>query len=396
MTFKQNQLTVTNSNDTIPGRIPHVYYEYRKNYLIWVEKQNDYLRMNEPAWFMFEHYNMGKSEDEIISLFIKHYPNYKIKSASDIKNFFRTLHEIEKKENCENQHINQVELSIDTKYFIRRIYRIGKKQVMFAYQDDMVEEIIHPLFRSHEMHYDGIYKHSVTVGFTNNHYFIRYSGKDYEIYGKDETHQLKGKLFMFMANFTHNKKEHDWMMTCHAAAVTKNNKTLLIPAGSGSGKTTLAALLQSQGYSVISDDFVPICFDGMAHYFPAALSVKSGAVDVLKSYYPDLITTPYLYLSTEKLVKYIERGSMSDEDLVPRQVHKVLFINYDPKVPCKFQKLSRFDGIFEILEHSYIVPNARNPLAFFQWSTKIQYYALTYSDPEKMIEKINSLMEDDK
>ena len=383
---------INKQSNAYTGKLPHVFYEYRHKFLVWIESLNKYYIVNELAWFILVQYDLGRTEDEIMNQLSSRYRIPKLKAKLFTCEFCNKLMEIVKHEKADVPTFVPDLQEIDTKKYIHKIYKLGNKNVKISYQDENLQRILHPLFSQLETFNNSSYKHSITISFQDKQYYLTVSGQKTEQFDENQTDRLKGRLFIIIAGILHKKAEQDWMMAVHASAITKNNRTILIPAESGSGKTTLAALLKSQGYSVISDDFVPIGFDGCAHHFPAAMSVKSGAIDILKNYYPDLESTPFQRQSREKLVRYLVHGRMSDEDLVPRPVQTVLFVHYDPDIPCKLKRLARFAGFNLLVQQSYIMPGQHSVLAFMQWSMSVKYYELTYSDTEKMLQAVNSIL----
>src|SRR5690606_33142888 len=122
---------------------------------------------------------------------------------------------------------------------------------------------------------------------------FRFNGEVKGTWKKDETHLVKGLIFMYLINVIHGKTEADWLMTVHASAISNGRKTILFSAPPNHGKTTIAALLQNRGYKLISDDFVPIDRNSLKAYpFPIAMSVKQTSMDLLASLFPGLEQKP--------------------------------------------------------------------------------------------------------
>ena len=373
------------------GKIPHVYYEYRKNYMIWFANHNQYFKTNESGWFIIEQYNMGRTKDEIRDLLARYIRVSQKEADSYVSGYWAQIKEVarEKKPVETKQKLN-IPIK-DTLNFIRNIYRIGQTYVKIAYQNEDIKNMLHPLIRHLEYHEKNLFQHTIIIACEQENLYLKVSGKKPEQFQENQTHLLKGRLFMILSNLLHDKSEKDWMLTIHASAVREHNNTMLIPAGSGCGKTTLAAILHKNGYTVISDDFVPVDLQGKAHYFPGALSIKEGAFNLLKNDYPELETTPFQIQSREKMVRYLSLGNVSKEDLIPKPAQKVLFIRYDPNVPCKLKRLVSFEGFSMLLAETYVMPGPEAALAFMKWALNTQYYHLTYSNTELMLQAINSI-----
>lgn len=186
------------------------------------------------------------------------------------------------------------------------LYRFGDKLIDFSFETSYFESWLHPLICHLET--TGI-KGKVPVfelfGY-NDKIVFRLNGEVKGVWTNEESHLVKGLIFMNLINVMFDKTDDFWLMTVHASAITNGKKTILIPASPGSGKTTIAAMLQNIGYQLVSDDFVPIDrYSFHAWQFLIAMSVKQGSVNMLSSIYSDLEHRPLNYLSPEKSVRYL-------------------------------------------------------------------------------------------
>jgi hypothetical protein len=199
-------------------------------------------------------------------------------------------------------------------------------------------------------------------------------------------------IFMVLINVIHHKTDTDWLMTIHASAITDRKKTILFSAPPGNGKTTIAALLQSRGYHLISDDFVPV--DRTTFYawpFPIAMSVKPGSVELLTSHFPELEHKEISYITPEKSVRYLAPGQQLNisESVFP--VRELIFIEYNNSVDYSLERLDTINGIKLLLDQTWIIPNPGNAQLFFEWISQVTFFKLTYSDNEKALEAITNL-----
>ncbi|MFM9853965.1 MAG: HprK-related kinase A [Sphingomonadaceae bacterium] len=81
----------------------------------------------------------------------------------------------------------------------------------------------------------------------------------------------------------------------HASSVEKNGKVLIMTGESGSGKSTLSALLGSQGWRFMGDEFALIDPEtGLAHPFPRPVSLKNQSVAVMQARLPTARFGPLL------------------------------------------------------------------------------------------------------
>lgn len=74
----------------------------------------------------------------------------------------------------------------------------------------------------------------------------------------------------------------------HAASVEKDGQALILTGESGSGKSTLSALLGTNGWRFMGDEFVLIDPEtGMIHPFPRPVSLKNTSIAVMEAALPD-------------------------------------------------------------------------------------------------------------
>jgi HprK-related kinase A len=70
----------------------------------------------------------------------------------------------------------------------------------------------------------------------------------------------------------------------HAAVVEREGRALLMTGESGAGKSTLGALLGERGWRLMADEFALLDpATGMLHPFPRAVSLKNGAIEVMRA-----------------------------------------------------------------------------------------------------------------
>lgn len=273
-------------------------------------------------------------------------------------------------------------------------YQLTDNLIEFIFGDQQFESYFHPLISYLET--------DKTIGGSARFELFKYQDKSVlrlngEIKGiwtNDRTHRLIGFTYMSMINEMYNKNDDFWLMTVHAAALTNGRKTILIPAESGSGKTTMAAMLQSRGYKLLSDDFVPIDRHLFrAWHFPIAMSVKSGAVDVLSSIYSNLEQKSITQTPSRKTVRYLFPDYNPDLANLAFPVKDVISIKYDPTVEFEFKEADRLKSIKLMLDQSWILPNSGNAGIFLDRVAQWSFYQLTYSNNEKALDAISKLFD---
>jgi len=362
-------------------------------YLVWFQNSNLYIQLEEPAWFVFrktvKRYNAATIASEFSI-------RYGISSDESLA-FVRELRsEIEKMNQLAiaPDNINQVSDELSKYKFVpysTHYYCIGNRTITFSYETRLFEYYLHPLIAHFETT-PGLIELPIFELFSyQGRIIFRHNGMIRGSWNKEETHLLKGLIFMYLINTMHNKTDADWLMTIHASAITNGKKTILFSAPPGKGKTTIAALLQTRGYPLISDDFVPVDRNSLNAYpFPIAMSVKQGSMDLLSTQFPDLEQKPINYISPEKAVRYLPPNHKEVIAAV-YPVKELIFIEYNSLVDFVWEKLDPVKAIKLLLDQTWVLPAPENAALLFDWILRTNFYQLTYSNNEKALDAITNL-----
>lgn len=377
--------------------IPYLKKKIGNSYLVWFENSNTYLQFEQAAWFVFRKTVKRYSTDTIAREFAFRYGNSFEDSLAfvlEIRSGIERMNQVKKVDEKMNNFSEEL-LAKKFNPFSTHSYRLDKQLVTFCFENQTLENYLHPLIshletndRYHENYLFELFNHEEAVVF-------RFGGEIKGVWCQDESHLAKGVIFMFLINVMHCKMNDDWLMTVHASAITDGKKSILFSAAPGQGKTTIAALLQSQGYRLISDDFVPIgCSNFCAYPFPIAMSVKEGSMNLLGSLFPSLEQKPLKYISPEKSVRYFaSHYDNSDGDIFP--VQEFIFIKYDRSVDFHFGEIDTLSAIKLLLEEAWISPQRRNVEILFDQILNFRFYQLTYSNNEKALDAIINLFDND-
>ena len=79
--------------------------------------------------------------------------------------------------------------------------------------------------------------------------------------------------------------------------------------------------------------------------------------------------------------------------------HKVkglVFIQYSADIDFDFEVMDKHLAFQHLVVDSWLSPKEENARFFMDWMADLPAYRLRYSNNEKMIEKINELLSDDK
>jgi hypothetical protein len=149
----------------------------------------------------------------------------------------------------------------------------------------------------------------------------------------------------------------DWLTVCHACAIVDGTQCIVMPASSGGGKSTLAAALCYDGWTVMSDDVVPV--DRGTHAavsVPIPFNLKSASFAVLSRFDSSVDRTPGF-----------ERGDGTIHCLVPRTfreappaatypVRLLVYPRYQPGAEAGLRRLSQVESFRKLIRSDCMLP----------------------------------------
>jgi hypothetical protein len=377
--------------------IQHIKQKFQNSYLVWLKSSNLYLQLEEPAWFVFKKTVKRFKAETIASECVDRYgltPEESLKYVTDIRSGIERMN-VPAEIGLGSSHYPDDLLSYVFEPYSVYCYKFGERLIEFSYETRNFEYYIHPLIKHLETSETTAEKVVFELFAYYDKIALRLKGEIKGLWTYDETHHVKGVVFMNMINVIFDKRDDFWLMTVHASAVTNGRKTILLPAEPGSGKTTMAAMLQDRGFKLVSDDFVPMDRLSNAYPFPIAMSVKQGSVELLSSIYADLEQKEMNYITPEKVVRYLNHETCNSFDNRAFPVNEFIFIKYDQSVDFKLESIDPLSGVKLLLEQSWVSGSKGTPELLFEFVTKWSFFRLTYSNNSKAIEAITNLFEHD-
>jgi HprK-related kinase A len=98
----------------------------------------------------------------------------------------------------------------------------------------------------------------------------------------------------------------------HAATVEKSGRALILTGESGSGKSTMSAVLMSQGWRLLGDEFALVDPDsGLIHPFPRPISLKNAGVEALGALVKDNRFGPLLKNTPKGVLRHLKPDAAS-------------------------------------------------------------------------------------
>lgn len=378
--------------------LPFLKKKIGRSYLIWLQKGNKYLLLEEPAWFVFNKIAKSCKPEDITTACVNRYNTSIKESAAFVQEIQSAIGQMNQPSEIKThrQKITAELTSYSFKPYSQHGYRFGETIIQFSYESELFESYLHPLISHLETSETENYSPLFELFAFNEQIIFRLNGEVKGAWGYDETHLVKGLIFMNLVNAMFDKDDDFWLMTVHASAITNGKETILISAGPGSGKTTMAAMLQNKGYRLVSDDFVPIDkYSFRAWPFPIAMSVKQGSVNLLSSIYPDLEQKPINYITSEKSVRYIfpEKSHTIIQEASP--VKAFIFIEYNSSIDFEWKKLHQVSAVKKLLDQSWISPSKGTAQILLDQLSHWSFYQLTYSSNQKALNTLEKLFAHD-
>ncbi len=290
---------------------------------------------------------------------------------------------------------NENSISFPPDFYSQRFYKAGNIVIAVDYQCEDLEYMIHPKFAHLEIATNASRDYHFSVFMQKQDFVLSIDEQMIGRWKRDDSHYFTGKFSMELLNRMYAKTDADWIGVFHASAISRNDRCIMFLGISGSGKSTIAAILVAAGFGLVADDFVPLGAASVEVFsFPAAVSVKKKAVDVLSSQFPQLLDAKeYTYPGVGKTVRYlaphITNGNI--ENGFPCKA--LVYVNYQPDSGLVVEKMPGDEAFMQLVPDSWLSPLEANASQFLDWFLALPCYRLTYSDNEKMVVAVHELFD---
>jgi len=361
--------------------------------VVWFSNTNQYLVLEKKTSDIILQINNGISLEEI-SKELESELQVPLNDAIDfVKQINNEIYEPNTKNQQETSQITSAYNIPD--FSVSKLYQINDLVFKVEFQSEFEEYLVHPKFSHLEINTSNNVDHIFQVFTENDTTSLLIDHQFIGSWPRKDIHYFQGKFSMYIVQYMHNKPEDDWMGIFHASGLGNDKKSLLILGDSGNGKSTSLAILQANGLTCLADDFVPIDIEKKHVYtFPSAISIKKNSLETLLPMYPELENTAEFHFKRlNKIVRFLPPKIDGMNHNLP--CNDLVFIKYQKDSGLKFSSISKIEAFQQLIPDSWISRKTENVEVFLNWFANTNCYQLTYSDNDKMVTTIKSILNDD-
>jgi hypothetical protein len=360
-------------------------------HLVWFGESNRWVRLEEPAFYVYRLLESGNDFPDIKKKFLRKYSCIEVEALSFIEEITRCIQFLKSPVPGPTQPSNIGTAQLPIAGGVLHSYRIGKKKFQIHFSSSRAAYFIHPFLEAFSFKPDDAENDLLrfTIDKQESTCYLQINNRVPELSSFSGIFELKRKLFNEITQHLYDKNEEEWMLFLHASAVSNGKAAVLFPAGTGSGKTTLAALLCQRGFEFLSDDFVPVSARrSLAYPFPASLSLKEGAFPLFEG--KNILFPPVHYSYGElktasiRLIRFPFTGK-------PYPVNWLIFPEYQAGGEgFKLTELTSTEAIALFFREAWTSPLHAGK--FINWFTKLHCYRLVYSDTHRTMDALAELL----
>jgi HprK-related kinase A len=181
----------------------------------------------------------------------------------------------------------------------------------------------------------------------------------------------------------------------HASAVERDGHAVLMTGLSGAGKSTLAALLAARGWRLMGDEFALVDpASGLVHAFPRLVSLKNGAIDVVRCALPQARFGPLIAGTPKGDIRHLVPDAQAIARMAePARPALILFPRFG------FEPAERGVGPSEVFVRltqastNYVALGERGFEAMVRLVREVPARAIDYPDADAAVAQVEALWE---
>jgi HprK-related kinase A len=186
------------------------------------------------------------------------------------------------------------------------------------------------------------------------------------------------------------------LLMLHSGAVEKHGRVLLFPAWPGSGKTTLCAALAHRGWRLLSDEFGLVDpATGLAVPLPRPMPLKNESIAVIREFAPAAEMGPIIPETRKGTIAHVKVPLESIQAADRRApVAHIVFPRWERGSELSLAKMPKSEAFFMLATNAFnyevLGEAAFNAVRRLIETTAC--YALTYSDLESVVRRLDDLV----
>jgi len=362
-----------------------------QTYAIWFERSNSYVILSIENFELFNLFLKSKSKQGFVEATKNLVPN-----TTDVGLLHREFSQLCKSANTPQYLYSKFSLSHEAitipNLNITRFYKYNNFVIEVNFSSETIENLFHPSLYYIETNETSnpdaifnVFKNGEKLVLASKHQLI------YECL-VTEYHFMQGHFAMELTNFVHQKSKSHWLASFHASTIVKDNKSIMLMGDSGNGKSTLTAILTSNGFELLADDFTPMYADDLKLYkYPNAISIKPGAFDALREYIDDFAEIPSAFHTNKQLgVKYLWPKVNSARNIISASCRTIVYVKYIAHGEQDFLKTNEEKVLKTLIPDSWTSPKPDHAKKFLSWLKGINFYELYYNDNDFAVSSLNS------
>ena len=354
-------------------------------HIMWFEKSNKYIVVND----LLNNLILNRIDTDKFPIKISLLEQNKINSEI-LKPIIDNIKNLLEECNTEYENINsQPSILIADKYIHQSKFKFNEKVVKIEYSDERLKSLIDPKFehlkcnKNEEITYKIVEKNKKINLFKNE----KFLGS----WGKEKMHEFQGKVSMELTSFFHGMNDSDWTAVFHGSSLCKENNCLMLTGDSGSGKSSLSAILMSDNFTLIADDFSPMDDKGIHYNFPSAISIKEGFYYEAKKLYKSFSELNEYYINDIKgNVKYLP--DYSGKSILKSNCKTILNVKFGSGLKNEIKLINKGKALEKILPDTWISREIKDAKAFINWVKSSSFYDLSYNDNNEAVKMINEIL----
>lgn len=333
--------------------------------------------MNDAARFIWERRAGGAVDADIPALMAQNYGIDARQAEQDFRSVLRRW---------------QLEGLVEAPGY-RRHYQIGERTFHVDYPDQATCDALLPVLGHLELAFDP--RDALERGFALHRdgarYVLRSGGA--EILSSDEIDEVVATLAHHALLFAFDNA--DWLISTHAAAVSKGRACALLPGVSGSGKSTLAAALLGRPHiRYLTEDLALLDRENL-HVLPvpAPIVLKRRSWAPLEPLVAGL-SSRTVHRRSDQEVRYL---APARDQIEPRRapVAVVVFPHYEPNAEASLVRISMLEGLTRLIAAPCMISppvtlETINRLA--AWAREIPFHTLVYGSVAEAAALIDGML----